>query len=749
MSTRVSSSHAPLVGRLAEVAEVERLLAPGRVLTLTGVGGAGKTRIARRLTAATGAGYPGSWVVELADFVDDELLGELVAGALDLQVPPGNWDGSVLAAYFADRPGLLVLDNCEHLVDAVALLAAQLLGACPGLTLLATSRIPLGISAETVYQVPPMSPSDSSALYEQRATEAMAAFRLTESNAPAVEALVARLDGVPLSIELAAARVRLLGPDALLGRLEDRFDALQSDLRDVPARQRSLAASVGWSYELCRPEERELWNRLSVFSGGFELEAAESICSGAGIEETEVLGLLAALVDMSVVARVGETGSRFRMLEPIRQYGAERLDVAGGTAPWRARHLAWYADLVDRLDAAWFGPDQLVWMDRLRAEHPNLRLALEHALSDASTAPVALRMCRGLEPLWVCGGHLGEARRLIERAVALTPGERDEKVKALRLCAWFGALQLDLGYASDRVREASELLEGGDDLVQGYFLFADGVVATWAEDFARGVDRMTASRAAFERAGHLPGVLEATLNTAIAHVFAADYDQAGELARTCLALTEPLGESYVDAYARWVLGLTALMSGDLDAAVDLCRDALLRSTSLGDRLATVLELETLGWTAAIQFDVEHAVLVLGGAQALWRMLNMPAEPPGIAAFRATGEPEIRAVLGDAAYETGYARGLAMDPVEVVDLALGKREPQAVKPRSGPLSRRETEVAALVAEGMSNRDIAEALFLSERTAQGHVQSILRKLDFRSRSQIAVWFVGQQASQPHAD
>lgn len=751
--------HAELIGRTVEVAEVRRLLAPGRVVTLTGIGGAGKTRIARRVVAeGTEDKRARAWVVELASSSEPALLAEDVAEALDLQIPAGGPAGSVLTAFLVDRPGLLVLDNCEHMVDAVAELVVDLLSVCPQLTVLATSRQPLGITRESVYQVPPLSiPApdavavledgarfDAITLYVQRATEATASFRLTSENVAAVGALVARLDGIPLAIELAAARARVLTADALLARIADQLDVLETDLRDVPARQRSLLASVGWSYDLCSPAERELWNRLSVFTGGFEMHAAEEVCSGGGIAAGEILDLLSALVDMSVVQRVGETGSRFLLLETIRQFGAERLARSGDGARWRERHLAWYAALVERLEREWFGPDQLVWMDRLRAEHPNLRVALEHALASPASAGVALRMCRGLEPLWICGGHLGEARRWIERAIARTEGADQDKLHALRLCAWFGALQLDLAYARDRVREAEALVDDSDDLSRATHLFAAGVVATWEQDFAAGVAQLIESAAAYAEAGHFPGVLEARLNTAIAHVFAGSYDDAATVCRSCLEVTDPLGETYVGAYARWALGLAALMSGDVVEATALEQEALARSSSLGDQLATALSLEVLAWLAAIQFDFDRAVPLLGGADLFWRMMSMPVDQtPGISEFRSLGEAQVRAQTGGEFFDDAFARGLAMAPYDVVaaGLSTGPVSPRETAPRrqAGPLSRRETEVAALIAEGLTNRDIAERLFLSERTAQGHVQSILRKLGFSSRSQVAVWFV----------
>jgi predicted ATPase/DNA-binding CsgD family transcriptional regulator len=741
-----------LIGRVVELADAVRLLEHGRVLTLTGIGGSGKTRIARRVIHETADRYPsGAWVVELADLTDPDLVADVIAGALDLRAPAGPDVRTALAAFLADHPGLLVLDNCEHLVNPVADLVAELLTAARGLTVLATSRLPLRILQETVYQVAPLSSPDEGvvvdladadrydaiALYAQRATEAMSSFRLNADNVASVGRLVARLEGVPLAIELAAARVRLLSPDSLLERISDRLDVLESDRRDRPVRQRSLAASVGWSYDLCSEQEQTLWKRLSVFSGGFELEAAEMVCSGDGVE---VLDLLSTLVDMSVVSRVGEAGSRFRMLETIRQYGAERLDESAAPTGLRDRHLQWYADLVAKLEREWTGPDQQAWIRLMRAEHPNLRAALDHALRDPSTALVALRMCHGLEPLWICAGLLGEARRWIERSMVLTEGADADKVRGLRMCAWFGALQMDLDYARARVTEATTFLaEDADDLTRAHLYFADGAVSSWETDVARGIELLEASQAAFRRAGNLTGTVEALLNTGIAKVFAGDFDNAGLAHQRCLAMTDPVGETFVGAYARWSAGISALMSGEVGAAASLEHDALTRSSALGDQLAMALELETLAWIAAIEENAERAAVLLGGAGSIWRRISMPIErTPYICDLHVISEDQARALIDGETFARYFERGLRMPTPEVVALALATQD-DPVADRAGPLTRRENEVAALVAEALSNRDIAERLFLSERTVEGHVQNILRKLGFSSRARIVAWYV----------
>ena len=355
------------VGREREVDEVRRLLVTTRLLTLTGSGGVGKTRLSQRVAADLGPSFPdGIWLVELAGLGDPSLLAQVVASVLGVREQPGRALLDTLIDVLRPRTCLLLLDNCEHLVEACAALADSLLRACPGLILLATSREPLGIAGETVWRVPPLTMPDASGdaatsddtsalaqyeavrLFEERARAALPAFTLTGQNGPAVAQICRRLDGIPLAIELAAARVRGVAPEQLADRLDDRFRLLTGGSRTALARHQTLRALVDWSYELLSEPERVLFCRLSVFAGGWTLDAAEEVCSGGGIEPADILGLLLQLVDRSLVLAEeqpiqagGLSPVRYRLLETLRQYGAEKLRDTGDALVLRTRHLDW------------------------------------------------------------------------------------------------------------------------------------------------------------------------------------------------------------------------------------------------------------------------------------------------------------------------------------------------------------------------------------------------------------------------
>jgi len=433
--------HTSFVGRRAVLNDVREHLASSRVVTLVGPGGVGKTRVALRVMEEARASYrDGCWVVPLADLVDPDLLSAAVAEALGLQVTDRPWGLDTLADHLAERAALLVLDNCEHLVDTVVELVVGLRARCADLTFLLTSRRPLRLGGESIIVVPPLSHPDGStvttpesiahyeavSLFLDRATSARTDFALTSDNAPAVAELCRELEGVPLAIELAAARTRALSPQEIRDRLAERLAVLNLGYRDAEARHQTLRACVEWSYDLCTPVEQRFWARSSVFAGGYDLEGVAAVCGADDLSAAGVLDLVSALVDQSVVlAEVTARGhTRYRMLADIRQFGLERAEKDGELQGIQQRHARWYDELVSRFDREACGPDQIDWLRRLRLEQANLRTAIAHHARDLDEAAAAVTMARQLDLYWSASGLLDEARHLLEIGLASGTGRR-------------------------------------------------------------------------------------------------------------------------------------------------------------------------------------------------------------------------------------------------------------------------------------------------------------------------------------
>ncbi|MFI5800018.1 glycosyl hydrolase family 95 catalytic domain-containing protein [Streptomyces sp. NPDC051677] len=408
-----------LVGRRSEIAEISRRLDPVRLLTLTGVGGVGKTRLAMETAFAVRDRFrDGVWLVDLAPVQEPSAVADQVATALGVPDQGGESVIEQLAGLLAEHQALIVLDHCEHLGDACAELVCTLLVAAPGLRVLATSRHTLGVRSEHLYTVAPLRGDDAAELLRQRATEAHGGNRLRDASPTDVARLCAQLDGLPLAIELAASRLRTLAVEQLADRLAERLGTLDSGRRTGAPRQSTMTGAIDYSYELCDPAERLLWNRLSVFAGGFCLEAAEDVCSGDGIARADVVDILDRLVAQSVVLPCEQEGQpRYRLLETIRQYGRERLTDVLEEQRLRRRHRDYFLSLAQRLTDRWYGPGQVADLARLRVEHRNLLTALSFDGDPQTT----LALAAALRYHWCAGGFLGEGRRSLERALAAAP----------------------------------------------------------------------------------------------------------------------------------------------------------------------------------------------------------------------------------------------------------------------------------------------------------------------------------------
>ena len=745
-------SEKPLLGRRAELAALRRALGTARLVTLTGQGGIGKTTLARAAAADhERARREDTWAVDLADLVDPDLLGHSVAGAFGVQLPYGAAGAGDAAGAVADRAGVLVLDGCEAMFDAAVQMVAVLLARAPRLRVLATSQRQLGVTGEVVVPVGPLAADEAQALFVARAAAALPSFRLTEDGAAAVAEICASLEGVPLAVELAAARILVLTPQGILERLCDRLGDRQRLLtkgaRDAPARQRSLRASLEASSELCTADEQLLWARLSVFTGGFPLEAAEVVCTGDGVAGPDVLDLVDGLLEKSVLTREDDGASyvRFRMLESLREYAAEQLTAQQQQAG-RDRHLAWYVDLVRAATDASFGPEQAGWFHTLRREHGNLREALHHAVGDPRHAAQALEMVTALEAYWAVTGRLGEARHWLARASAVAEADESTRARALAMAAWTATLQGEPDTGRSMLDEAAALLADGavDGNARARVLVARAVEASWrgspVEALAPLEQAVTAARAAGDR----PLESSALLVLALCRGFGGDLDGAGTALQECVDLTGPAGEVHVRSYALAALGMLALLRGDADAATELERQALGMKMDLGDRSATAFVLEVLAWVAAAERRTERAASLLGAADALWRHLGVdPDAVPYLSVNRRRSERHAGIDRSAAAFRAAFRRGAALSDEQVLALALEQDPVEEAPEEQVPLTRREAEVASVVGQGLSNREIAERLLISQRTVESHVDSILRKLGFGSRTQVATWVAEREA------
>lgn len=748
--TQLNLEATPFIGRRRELSEVRQALKSSRLVTLTGVGGTGKTRLAREVARQLQSELGESvWVVELPDNLDPDLVPLAVAQAMGLRTNATESQVPHVVEAVGDRPALIVLDNCEHLADACRGLVHELLMARPQLLMLTTSRQPLRITGEQVYAVPPLAlPDEAVELFVGRATGALPGFRLDDENRPSVTRLCEALEGLPLALELAAARIRVLTPDAMLARLEDRYRLLSRGFLDTPGRQRSLEASVDWSWDLCSDQERLLWARLSVFTGGFSLEAAETVCSGAGLARDDVLDVLADLVDRSLVTRdLAADEPYFRMLETIRQYGVAKLAAMGRRTTWERRHRDWFSARARAFWSAWVGPDQPRLMQGVRRDFPNYQAVLEHACARPAESPRALRMVVDLENYWVVAGAFAEASHWADAALAPGRGTDSERIEALSLCAYFWAAQREFERADARVAEAVTLAERcSDPISTGYLNHGRGTIAMLKGDPAAAVEPLEAAIATFKAAGRLNTLLESMVVLSLCLTLIGRSERARSLIAEALTLTESTGESALRAFALWTLGRDALQHHDLDRAEELQRTSLELRWSLRDRQGVALNLEAMAAIATARSDTTRAGTLLGVAGHLWRFSGASAmAAPYLAAHRDLNEQITAGTRKDRVFVDAYLRGQSLPIEEAITLALSAPAPEPAPARAAsPLTAREEEVAGLVGQGMTNQEIADRLFISLRTAQGHVENILRKLGLSSRTQVAAWVLQRQTS-----
>ena len=751
------------VGREREVAAVAALLRRDgvRLVTLTGPGGVGKTRLAVRVAEELAGAFPdGAAFVALAPVADPDLVAPTLAQALGVRDAGDRPLVERLGDALRDRALLLLLDNFEQVVEAAPLVAG-LLAACPRLTVLVTSRTVLRLSGEHDVAVRPLglpraegqdsaeviAMADSVRLFAARAQAARSDYALTDADAPAVAQLCRRLDGLPLAIELAAARVAHLPPTALLRRLEPRLPLLTGGPRDQPARLRTMRDAIAWSHDLLTPEEQALFRRLSVFAGGCTLEAAEAVAAAAGEHGIGVLDGLGSLVDKSLLRpEAGPDGeARFGMLETVREFGLERLAASGEEAGVRDRHAAWCLDLAERFRVgAWNQSELLAWLRRAEGEHDNLRAALAW-LDRAGDGERLLRLAEALHTLWYEHTHHAEGIGWLERALAGAPAAPTEV--RLRAVTALGFLLERLGRyerADAAHREELDLArELGDPGRTAWGLQGLGLLAVNQGRYDEGTPLVEAALAAFERAGDEVGVKMARYVMGIAAYGRGDVAAAVAHVEDVLARRRASGDTLGRAPSLDALALLRCEQGDDAGAAALLVEALPLWQEAENRSGLAEWLAAVARLAACRAQCPLAARLYGAAEALGEWSGAPLLLPPRSQYRRHLDA-LRAVLGADAFAEGWAvgRGLPLERAVgearavVAGPAPAGATPPAGAPEAGPaLTRREREVLRLIAEGRTDREIAAALFIGARTVEWHLTNAFNKLGVGTRAAAA--------------
>ena len=766
MGTNLPSPLTSFIGRQRELTELRRLLTTTRLLTVTGPGGSGKTRLAYELGAGLLAEYPdGVWAVEFAPLSDPELVPQVTATALTVPEHPGWSLTDALLNHLRGRTALLVFDNCEHLTDACAALTQAVLARCPAVRILATSRERLGVGGELLFPVPSLSlphaeslPSlesliefEAVRLFVSRAAFYRPGFGLTQHNAAALVDVCRRLDGMPLAIELAAARVSVLSPEEIAARLFSRFRLLTGGSRTVAPRHQTLLAAMDWSYDLLSMQDRALLRRLSVFAGGWTLAAAEAVCSGQEVGPADVLDVLTSLSDKSLVLADHRTrDTRYRLLETIRQYGRERAVESGELAAVQRRHAEWYARFAEQGQSELRGPGQEAWLDRLEAEHDNLRAALEWSADHEDDAGVQMSLAGALRWFWFVRGYWTEGRRWLEAVLARSGGRPDAALsRVLQGAASLARFQGDYDRARALCEQGLTLSRRlGDDEGLAWFLISSGAVELHQGDWVRATGLFEEGLTRARTLGDHGLTSTALLDLGVVARLQGDLERSEGLLTEGLALSRDVSDKWRMALSLHSLGLLAFRREDYRRAAALYAESLALANQLRDRWIADDCLDGLAALACARGHYADAARMLGAADELRETLgyrplaDVQADHDRCAATARVG-------LGADAFAGAWKEGKAMALERVIADALAAAERLAARAisaatatddtRAGILTPREREVAALIAQGKTNREIAVILVIAERTADTHVQHILNKLGLSSRAQIAGWAV----------
>jgi predicted ATPase/class 3 adenylate cyclase/DNA-binding CsgD family transcriptional regulator len=797
------------VGRTAELAELRALVSGGsRLVTIAGPGGIGKSRLALQVAADVldGTG-DGVWLVELAPVAEPELVTRTAAAALRVSEAPGQPMLRTLIDAIGDRDLLLIIDNAEQVLGAVAELADAVVRSCPRVCLLVTSREPLGIGGEHVFRVPGLAvpPAglaapdrlaafESVQLFTEHAALHRRGFIVDDASAAAVAAICVRLDGIPLALELAAARLGSLSVPEISARLDQRFRLLTTGNRTALPRHQTLRALIDWSYDLLSSQEQIVFGRLSVFAGGWTLDAAEAVARGGDVAEWQVLDLLAGLVGKSLVqAEVLQASTRYRLLETIRHYAAERLALRAGSdlQDARAAHRDHYLALVETAAARMRGPDEHRWLDRIEAEFDNVRAALAFSIADPGSAESGLRLASGLRAFAFSRGHSGEViealgallgrpdarqptrylaialvtnckllthfdRRpdipsMAEEAITIARGLADDDLAADALTAlnWFSFLQGDLPAALARAGEAVALATAAGNPRRLVVALGHRAV------FRAETGDLNASLADYQEVlsiaraiGDNSTVVVTLINLGVDQVTAGEFPAARAYLQDALRLADAHGYQHLSAAAEMNLGFAYLMNSDAASARRLLVGVLDRARATGEKTWVHGALLGLALAAGADADPAVAVTLHGAADHEYEQAGQAFDAQE-SKMRTRDHARLRDALGEAAFDAAYARGRTLSQADAIALAVDTAQPDpgpapavtvpavhgapADSP-AGPLSARERQIMALLAGGASTAKIAETLFVTPNTVRTHLDRIRDKTGARNRAEL---------------
>ena len=810
------------IGREHERREIQKLLLSNRLVTLTGPGGCGKTRLALKVAQELIEELENHiWYVELASVSDPVFVPQTIAATLNIREQLSRSLTDVLTDTLATPPTMLFLDNCEHLIFACAQIAEALLKKCPDLKILTTSREMLGITGEIAWTVPPLSlprqqpwtnpasaqyalnlykESESVQLFINRASAISPDFKLTAENGAWVADICRHLDGMLLAIELAAARVRSLSVQQIAQRLDDRFNLLIGGSRTAPLRQQTLASALDRSYALLSESEQKVLQRLSVFAGGAMLEAAESVCTEAGIESTEVMDALTHLVDKSLVTvdRLERRETRYHLLETIRQYAHEKLAESGEVDESKNRHMNYFIRWAENAEPHLGEANQLQWLEQYEAERDNLRAALEWCNADETRAEEGLRLVVVCAHFWRLRGYLSEGRAHISTALnqIKTREKTETRARALYWGASLAYLQSD--YPATRLIGEESLslwreLNAADKVGLADMLDLVGELATEEGDYITAPVLFEEALQIFRELEDPRGIGDMLMQLGWAYMRMGEYEKVAPCMEEALALFQEIGHVSLLGLTLAGLGELAIRQSQYERATQLLEESLTIRKQHGYKWGMGASLGSLGWIALRQHDhkrmknylnqslsirkeigdiggiawcleklaeakyeqaqFQEAAKIFGHADSVRAPIGSVIDPADQGDYNRLISG-LRSALGEDAFASLWVDGKSMQLQEIIDCALlesaaSTETTRAEKEKFSGLTAREREVAALIAQGKSNREIAEAMTVGVKTIETYVTRILNKLNFESRVQIATWAVEKGMALPVSD